>query len=367
MRRIVVGLPGREYPILIGEGVLSGAGRLIDEVTPGGRRVVLADRQAFSHHGQSLMHSLRAAGHQTEVLTFAGGEEEKSLDGTVRLYRELSRIEAERQDVILAFGGGVTGDLAGFVASTYLRGIPLVQIPTTLLAQVDSSVGGKVGINLGTWKNLIGSFYQPRAVLADVGTLSTLPRSELATGLAEVIKTAFLAGEEFLSYLEKNFSQLLALEASVLEEVVEVCCRYKASIVEADERESSLRRVLNFGHTLGHAVEAATRFSWSHGEAVAAGMVFALEITADRGAAKDALARLFPLLAAAGLPAGLPDLDPDAVLEALRRDKKRQGGRITFVTLEAVGQPVFVEIGDEQLLEALSRHRKRALEKGRVK
>jgi 3-dehydroquinate synthase len=263
----------------------------------------------------------------------------------------------ERQSAVVALGGGVIGDLAGFFAATYMRGVPFIQVPTTLLAQVDSSVGGKVGVNHPKGKNMIGCFYQPRLVFTDVATLRTLPRRELRAGLAEVIKYGVIWDEGFFCFLEKNLEGVFDLDQQVLTKIVRNSCAIKAEIVEKDEREAGLRAILNFGHTVGHAIEAITEYRvYRHGEAVALGMVVAATIAVRRGLlAPELKKRLVSFLERAGLPTGVPAFGEE-LLEIMKKDKKVQRGRIRFVLPLALGQvEIFSDIEPEEIMAALSK------------
>ncbi|MFH1003724.1 MAG: 3-dehydroquinate synthase, partial [Chloroflexota bacterium] len=268
-----------------------------------------------------------------------------------RLYAELTEARAERLTPVLALGGGVIGDLAGFVAATYLRGVPLIQLPTTLLAQVDSSIGGKVAVDYGQLKNRIGAFYQPRLVITDTATLQTLPPPLLADGLAEVIKSAVIRDKELFVYLEKHLAAILALEEERLEEVVFRTARIKAAVVAADEKESGLRAILNYGHTVGHALETVSDFGLSHGAAVAIGMVVAAALAQRMGLLKaEVVTRLEKLVRGAGLPIRIPGLDPERIIKAVGYDKKVMQGRARFILPRDIGE---VFISDEVSLPLL--------------
>jgi 3-dehydroquinate synthase len=276
------------------------------------------------------------------VLEFPVGEDYKSLETAGRLYGELTALGAERGTPVLALGGGVVGDVAGFVAATYMRGVPLIQLPTTLLAQVDSSIGGKVAVNHGQLKNKIGAFYQPRAVIADTSTLGSLPPTEITSGLGEVIKYAIIRDADFFSFLEESLPRIQTFDGKALEHVVTVCAGIKADVVAKDEKDLGLRNILNFGHTVGHAIETVTDFGVSHGQAVAAGIVAACVIAVEMGVFdKGVLARIARLLERAGLMTRLPDVNVAAILEAMTHDKKAVGGKIRFVLPRAIGE-VFV-------------------------
>jgi len=341
MRKIRVNLGRDSYEVLIGPGLLSLAGLLLKEKGYAGKAVVITDPNVKSLYGEVLEWSLTKNGFNVTTLVVPAGEEQKSLDNAVLLYEQLTDAYAERSTPIVALGGGVIGDLAGFVAATYLRGVPFVQLPTTLLAQVDSSVGGKVAVDHGRLKNKIGAFYQPKLVMADIAALKTLPAVELANGLAEVIKTAAIRSKELFAYLEQNIEKMKDFDADTLEEIVYQCVRIKAEIVEKDERDTGLRNILNYGHTIGHAIESVSEFRIKHGEAVAVGMVVAARISNRMGLLSySEVDRLITLVEKAGLPARMPDLDTSAILKAMRHDKKVESGQVRFVLLKEIGDVI---------------------------
>jgi 3-dehydroquinate synthase len=357
MDSLRVNLKNREYEILVGSDLLRLSGDMIRRLELG-RRVGLVTHPALADtHGYALsvVSSLREAGHEVYQVTVPPGEESKSLDQAARLCRELVRAGLDRGSAILALGGGVVGDLAGFVAATLFRGIGFVNLPTTLLAQVDSSVGGKTGVNLPEGKNLVGTFYQPRLVVADVLTLKTLSEREFRSGLAEVVKHAMIADAEFFALLEREASRILARDPDLLQTIVAKNCAIKARVVERDEREAGLRAVLNFGHTVGHAVEAGLGYGTvTHGEAVAYGMLAATALSVRRGLcpATDAK-RLRALLERFALvPNRLPSLE---VLEQyVVRDKKVRDGVLQFVLTRGVGSVTLAPVSDwNDLREAL--------------
>jgi 3-dehydroquinate synthase len=340
MNVLRVNLKGREYDIIVGSDLLRQSGDMIRRLGLG-RRLGLVTHPALEEtHGyaSTVIDSLREVGHDAYLATVPPGEESKSLDQAAQLCRELVRAGLDRGSGLLALGGGVVGDLAGFVAATLFRSIAFVNLPTTLLAQVDSSVGGKTGVNLPEGKNLVGTFYQPRLVLADVGTLQTLPDREFRSGLAEVVKHAMIADANLFQMLESDAARILARDKAVLETIVARNCAIKARVVEQDEREAGLRTVLNFGHTVGHAVEAARGYgAVTHGEAVAFGMVVAAELSVRRGLCpvEDAR-RLEALLRRFGLiPASLPS--PELLEKYIVRDKKMRDGVLQFVLTPGVG------------------------------
>jgi 3-dehydroquinate synthase len=264
-----------EYPVLIGAGATARLVPWLQRVKLGPRLILVSHAEVLALHGQGLLDVLAGEGFEVRVITVACGEEHKSLEEAARLYQELSQSLAERRTPLLALGGGVIGDLAGFVAATYMRGLPLVHIPTTLLAQVDSSLGGKTAVNCGGLKNQVGVFYAPRAVISDIESLRTLPPHEIRNGLAEILKSAVVGEPCLFAMMERSMDRLLAAESRATEEAVYLAASVKARVVSRDEREMGLRQVLNLGHTVGHAIETVTAFQVSHGEAVAMGMVAA--------------------------------------------------------------------------------------------
>ncbi len=329
-----VALAERSYPILIGRGLL-GAFDLAPHLA-GRDCLVVSDDTVAPLWLERLVPSLRAARVETHVL--AAGERHKSLAAAAAVIDALAGMRAGRDATVVALGGGVVGDIAGFAAACYMRGIAHLQVPTTLLAQVDSSVGGKTGVNHPAGKNVIGAFHQPRAVLVDTDVLGTLPGRELVAGLAEVIKHAVIADADFFSWLEEHIDDLLARDSAVLAHAIRRCCEIKAEVVAADEREAGRRALLNYGHTFAHAIENVQGYGeWLHGEAVAAGMVLAAELS---GADPADVARLRALLTRAGLPVAPPEGSRPKLAEAMRMDKKNRGGELRFVLLERIGEAV---------------------------
>lgn len=342
MRTVKVPLGDRTYSILIGQGLLPRLGAACARLKLGQRCVVISDANVAPRFAAPALQSLKAAGFDATLVTVPAGETAKSLKTVGFCYDQLARHRLERKSFIVALGGGVVGDLAGFVAATYLRGIPFVQVPTTLLAQVDSSVGGKTGVNLKAGKNLVGAFYQPRLVLCDLDTLRSLPAREFRAGLAEVIKYGVIYDAPFFRRLERDMPKLLKQEPSALGAVVARCCQIKADVVGQDETESGLRAILNFGHTIGHAIENSAGYGkFLHGEAISIGMVAAGVISAVlTGLPKADAVRLNSLLGAAGLPTAIR-LSPGQrarLFEAMKLDKKVSGGEIKFVLAERIGK-----------------------------
>jgi 3-dehydroquinate synthase len=349
--RVTVPIPGRAYDVVIGSGVLREASLFLPEFPKARRAFVVADRHVVDRVFGTLADALKAAGLDVVLLTVPSGEEAKTLQVYGSLVHQLATQEAHRDDVVFALGGGSTGDLAGFVASTYMRGLPFVQVPTTLLAQVDASVGGKTAVNLPEGKNLIGTFSQPRVVLADVDPLATLEERDFRSGLAEVAKYALTLDLELLAMLETDPAPVLARDAAALEALVARCVAAKARTVAGDERDTGARLVLNYGHTLGHALERLGSFAGrTHGEAIAVGMVFAARLAERRGAAAPGLTgRTTRLLSSLGfeVDGNLPAADD--MLAAFRLDKKFHGS-VRFVLLRDVGDAYVVDdVSDEEL------------------
>ncbi len=341
-----VELGERSYPILVGDGLLARVGELLHErlAATGGateRALLVTHPELHALYGRRVAAGLEEAGFRVRVAEVPSGEGSKSLEQAASLYDACVAARLDRRSPVVALGGGVVGDLAGFVAATYLRGVPFVQLPTTLLAQVDAGVGGKVAVNHPLGKNLIGAFHQPLLVAADVSTLRTLPPRELAAGLAEAVKHGLLADASYFSYVEDSAPLLLARSLPHLASLVVGSCRIKAAVVAADERESGLRQILNLGHTVGHALEAATGYaSFLHGEAVALGLVAAgrLALALGTGWTDGDQERLEALLVSLSLPVRLPPLPVGSLLAAASLDKKATAGDITWVLPEAVGR-----------------------------
>jgi len=337
MESLSVALGSRSYPIHIGSGLISAGELYAPHLAGGGAAIVTNDVVAPLYLSQ-LRKALRD-GRVTEIVV-PDGEQTKSWQTLNRVFDALLDARCGRDTLVIALGGGVIGDLAGFAAAVYQRGVPFLQVPTTLLAQVDSSVGGKTAINHALGKNMIGAFHQPRAVISDVATLDTLPDRELRSGLAEVIKHGLALDAAFVDWLESNVEKILRKDRAALVHAVRRSCELKARIVAEDERESGARALLNFGHTFGHAIEAGTGYgAWLHGEAIAAGMVMAAELSALMGHLKKTeVGRVRELLKRAGLPVAGPALAPERLMELMSLDKKAAKGRTRFVVLEALGR-----------------------------
>lgn len=349
---LTVGLGERSYPIFIEDGIMTAIGSDLAKRNICSRYVVVADEYVASLYGSTLMTTLGDAGLRADLLTFPRGEVSKNLQVFAGLASDLAQLGVDRSSGLIALGGGVTGDLTGFLAASYMRGIPFFQVPTTLLSQVDSSVGGKTGVDIPEGKNLVGAFYQPQAVYIDTAVLTTLPESELLGGIAEVIKYGVIRDLDFYCYLERNLDAILILDPPVIQEMVRTCCRIKAEVVAEDEREADLRRILNFGHTIGHAVEAASDFRLIHGHAVAIGMVAALRLAVAAGLCKRKEAgRVATLIHAFGLPTEIPeDLDQERIRSYIKTDKKSIGGSVFYVLPTTIGEVIISnEITDSQL------------------
>ena len=344
MVRVTVPIPGRFYDVTVGAGVIARADEHLPTLPAARQAYVVADRGVADAWFEVLAGSLRRRGLTAVLLTVPAGEEAKTLQVHHALLHQLATQSAHRDDVIVALGGGSTGDLAGFLAATYMRGLPFVQVPTTLTAQADASVGGKTGVNLPEGKNLVGVFHQPVAVLADVSALATLPDRDFRSGLAEVAKVGLTLDPELLARLEDDPSPVLARDPGALEDLVARCVRVKAEAVAEDERDTGRRLILNYGHTLGHALERLDAFAGrTHGEAIAVGMVFAARLAERLGrAAPGLVGRTIRLLSSLGLEADGALPESGAIMEALALDKKFHGG-VRFVLLEGVGCAVVVD------------------------
>jgi 3-dehydroquinate synthase len=342
MKIIDVRLGQNSYKINIGSGILDQTGRRLKELGLRDKAVIITNPVVKKLYGARLKQCLVDAGYKTTLLEVPEGEQYKSLESAGQLYQQLAEFGAERFTPILALGGGVIGDLAGFVAATYMRGVPLVQLPTTLLAQGDSSIGGKTAVNHRQLKNEIGAFYQPKITISDIATLKTLPPAELTSGLCEVIKHAVIKNEQFFVYLENNLDLIKGLDDHVLEAIISKSARIKAAVVESDEKDVGLRNILNFGHTVGHAVESVSNFQVAHGQAVAIGMVAAAKIAAELDIMDYGnVTRLGEFLQKAGLMTKLPQMEVEKVIKAMRYDKKVLHDKIRFVLPRSIGQ-VFI-------------------------
>lgn len=350
IREIIVELGERSYPIIIKRGLLSDVGPRVKGLGFKGKAAIVTNPLVGRLYANVVLEGLKDAGFDTVLITVPDGEEYKSLTEASYVYDSLIEHRMERSSPIVALGGGVIGDLAGFVASTYLRGVPYIQVPTTLLSQVDSSVGGKTGVNHPKGKNLIGAFYQPRAVYMDPDVLGTLAPREITAGLAEVVKYGVIWDKGFFESLEKN-SKKLAECGEELVAAIERSCSIKAEVVAADEKESGVRSYLNLGHTFGHAIEALSGYgNYKHGEAVAIGMRMAADLSVRLGmCAEDTAGRIKALISSVGLPVEAPGIPSAAFIESMRLDKKVSGAAIRFVLINGLGDVELKEAGEETL------------------
>jgi len=335
----------KSYDIDIGEGIL---GRIPGEVKDAGlahRFAVVTDSNVGPLYGESLLEGFRKAGLDAQMITFPAGEKNKNRETKAWIEDRMLELTMARDSAVIALGGGVTGDMAGFVAATYTRGLHCVQVPTTLVACVDSSIGGKTAVDTPHGKNLIGSFHQPWRVYIDIDTLQTLEEKEIREGLAEVIKYGVIRDEELFSFLEKNMKAVFSRDREALGYIIRRGCEIKADVVERDERESNLRKILNFGHTIGHAVENLSDYGISHGEAISVGMVAEGRLAAEMGLwSGDELARLEALIKQAGLPSKVPEaMDAGKIIDTMKLDKKSRGGRIEMALPGRIGRMVEIE------------------------
>jgi 3-dehydroquinate synthase len=353
-----VNLGPRSYDIEIGSGNLSDAAKFCDAEQDDAHVVLITDANVDDLYSEPVSDALQEAGAQIDILVVEAGEQSKAGEVAADLWEQLLDQGADRKTVVVALGGGVVGDLAGFVAATFTRGLRFVQIPTTLLAQVDSSVGGKVGINLPGGKNMVGAFWQPRGVLVDVNVLQSLPVREYRAGLAEVVKYGVIQDEKFFTYLEENIGQVNKRDPATLTYIVERCCRLKADVVEQDEREETgLRSILNYGHTFCHAFEAATGYEkLLHGEGVAIGMMCAARLAERMGRVDEVFVqRQRKLLEAFGMALDVPDVDHDEMIELMYRDKKVERGKLRFVLPTRLGHVELVRnVANEDVLASMT-------------
>ena len=349
-----VDLGERSYPISIGQALLSHP-ELIAGHVMGKRVAIVTNTTVGPLYLDQLVHVLQDAGKQVTTIVLPDGEEEKNWSNLMRVFDVLLAEKCDRKTTLVALGGGVIGDLTGFAAASYMRGVPFIQVPTTLLSQVDSSVGGKTGINHPLGKNMIGAFYQPQAVIADTSTLNTLPQRELAAGLAEVIKHGAIIDAPFFDWIDANIAKLVVKDTQALAYAIQRSCEIKAEIVRQDEREGGLRAILNFGHTFGHAIEAGMGYGvWLHGEAVGCGMVMAADLSYRLGFIDaETKTRMTALVRAAGLPTVAPNLGVPRWLELMQVDKKNEGGQIQFILLKPLGTSIITPVPQDALLATL--------------
>ena len=355
MKTVQVSLGDRSYEILIEAGLLNQVGELLERYGVHQRIFLISNSQVFQLYGEDLLRQLSDRGRQVNEILIPDGEEHKNLKTVEQIYADLISHRVDRSSTVIALGGGVTGDIAGFVAATLLRGIPYIQLPTTLLAQVDSSVGGKTGVNHPLGKNMIGAFYQPDLVGIDTNTLSSLPAKEFQSGLYEVVKYGLICDSEFFEFFEAHLEDIQGQVTGVLEEVISRCCAIKAEITSQDEKEKDLRRILNFGHTFGHALEAATQYQeFTHGEAIAWGMLVETHLSRLQGSLDASTGdRIMQTIRSIGQLPPIDAVSIESLVEAMKRDKKHQGDQIIFVLLEDIGKTVItVDVEKELLAEA---------------
>ena len=346
-----VNLGERSYPIYITHD-FSGLGKACDNAGLTGKFLVITDSNVEKHYGRACMEELSGIGTEVSSHTVRAGEKSKTLDTVVEIYKKLFSLRPDRNSTIVALGGGVVGDIAGFAAATYLRGINYVQVPTSLMAQADSSIGGKTGVDFNGGKNLIGAFYQPRLVYINVNTLRTLPARELRSGMAEVIKHGLIADAGFYEYIDCNMDEIYLFNEDVLINIARTNCSIKGGIVEKDERESGLRAILNFGHTIGHAVESASDFSMPHGECISIGIAGACRLAVHLGMiGADEAAKVGSTLIKAGLPVRLKGICIQKIYENMMLDKKISGGKLKFVLPRRIGEAICHTINDKTLIE----------------
>ncbi len=357
MKIVSLNLPERGYQIQIENGLLRRAGTLLRPRQSSPRVVVISSRRILDLHGTGLFQSITKAGLEHETITIPEGERYKTLSTLESIYKKLARLGVTRKTPLIALGGGVVGDMVGFAAASYLRGLPYIQVPTTLLAQIDSAIGGKTGVNLSTGKNLVGAFYQPRAVLIDPELLLTLPREELDSGLYEALKYGIIRDRELYDLVVRQHREFPRKNKAGLEKMIVRCVQIKASIVSGDERESSFRMVLNFGHTLGHAIEAATRYQrFTHGQAIGHGMILATRIALHLGKIHQAEAAT--IQRDIGQLSPLPPLGSltwKSIDHHMRSDKKFIDHRLRFVLPHRIGEVEIVEDTPPQLVESVVR------------
>ena len=355
MERLLFNLEGKDCRIHIGRNILGSLGALACNYGIGQRFAIITNPRVRSLYGNKISQSLEGAGLEHEFFMIDDSETSKTLENAKRLFSELSAAGFDRESCIIGLGGGVVGDLAGFVAATYMRGIELIHIPTTLLAQIDSAIGGKTGLNLPEGKNLVGTFHQPALVISDIAALMTLPERDLKSGLAEAVKYGMACDAELFSILENNIEGIMQMDPDTLEQIVTRCIAIKARIVEEDVRDHGKRLVLNYGHTLGHALEAASGYTrYSHGEAVALGMIFAARVAVNSGMmdAKE-LGRLCTLITTFGLPARIEDAECEAILDFMEADKKGRDGKLRLVLPSGIGKAAITDGIDRETLRII--------------
>lgn len=346
MKSISVPLKENAYDIVIGHNILSKLGAKLKSLKIGKDAIIITNPAINKYHGKTLISGLKKSGFSVKILEVPAGERSKSAKSAFRLIEEIAQYDRLKRTFIIAFGGGVIGDLAGYVAAAYKRGIPYVQVPTTLLAQADSAIGGKVAIDLACGKNLVGAFYQPKIVWSDVAVLSTLTKRQIRNGLAEAVKYGIIADQKFFKYIVENYKQLLGLDSKALTHVVEWSSRIKRNVVVVDEKETKgVRAILNFGHTIGHAIEAAGKYNqYHHGEAVALGMRVAANISCQKRMCKSKdVTALNEILLSIGLPDRIKGVKTADILRIMKHDKKFLSGKNRFVLMSRIGKVKILE------------------------
>lgn len=361
MREVRVNLADRSYVITIGAEIIERVGDIVSGACKPTSAAVVTNTTVAKYYSKGILDSMACAGIRTELITLPSGERFKTLHSIAKIYDAMLDFKMDRRSVIVALGGGVIGDMAGFAAATYMRGIDFIQVPTTLLAQVDASIGGKTGVDLPQGKNLVGAFHQPRAVIIDTRTLDTLPMRELRSGLAEVVKHGIIYDRQYLDFIESNSKELLKRNHEVLEKTICRSVEIKRDVVEADERESGLRAILNYGHTVGHAVEALSGFGkYRHGEASSIGMVTEALAAEDNGFAESGVTKkIAGVLNKFGLPVDMPvGLDTYEIIRAIELDKKTMGGKIRLALPVEIGKcRVISDIDRNMLARAIEKHK----------
>ncbi len=354
MNTLQLDLGERSYPIHIGSNLLAQAD-LYKKHLKGSLTAVVTNETVAPLYADRVVKTLEGLGQKVKLIVLPDGEVFKTWEVLQKIFDGLLESSADRKATLVALGGGVIGDMTGFAAACYMRGVRFIQVPTTLLSQVDSSVGGKTGINHPLGKNMVGAFYQPQAVIADLDTLKTLPPKELAAGLAEVIKHGAIADAEFLTWIEKNQEALNACDPAAMEHAVRRSCEIKSQVVAQDEKEGGLRAILNFGHTFGHAIEAGMGYGeWLHGEAVGCGMVLAADLSVRVGLLSEVDAsRLKKIIAALRLPTVPPNLGIDRYMELMSVDKKAEGGEVRYILLDGIGRAKIQTVDDALVIQTL--------------
>lgn len=355
MESVKVRLGNRSYPILIENGLLKQAGKIIAELPLRKVAAVITNTTIAPLYLPTLKKSLEDASFKVNEIIIPDGEQYKDPSQIEKIYSDLLTMDLDRNSPVIALGGGVVGDISGFAASTFLRGVPFIQIPTTLLAQVDSSVGGKTGVNLPDGKNMVGTFYQPVIVIIDPQALKTLDPREIRAGLSEVIKYGIIRDKDFFSFLHDNIEQTLNLHEPTISHIIKTCCIIKADITSRDETEQGLRSILNFGHTIGHAIETLTHYTeYLHGEAVSIGMAAAAKLSSAWGSGLlDDYEKVKALLQKAGLPTEMPGFSLHQYNNVIQKDKKKSGDRIRMVLMKKPGEVFLEEVNSEKLMSAL--------------